>query len=187
MRCCRNWHHGEYGRRAGHRPVPPGVPVFAEAGGEGLRSERDPVDTAVAQKCSELGRNRLRVRLDRHLGRRRNRLEHTLQRTRLGERRRASAQEHRIEPLAEHVAFLLELGLECVDVRSVLVTVAHHRDEVAVPTAVRAERQMDVEMANARLGGDLAHGSRLCSVPPTCAATRATGSRSLIASCRCRG
>ena len=88
-----------------------------------------------------------------------NRLEHTLQRTRLGERRRASAEEHRIEPLAEHVAFLLELGLECVDVRSVLVTVADHRDEVAVPTAVRAERQMDVEMANARLGGDLAHGA----------------------------
>jgi hypothetical protein len=43
----------------------------------------------------------------------------------------------------------LELGKQRVDVGVVPPLLPHHRHEVAVPAAVRAEGQVDVEVANA--------------------------------------
>ena len=52
-------------------------------------------------------------------------------------------------PRRERAALQLELGEQRVDVGAVLVAPPDRGDEVAVPAAVRAERQVDVEVADA--------------------------------------
>ena len=95
----------------------------------------------------------------------------------LRERRRPAAEKHRLDVVCQHVALLLELGEQRIDVGAVLPGSPDHRDEVAVPAAMRAERQVNVEMA------DRAHYERFrsesrfstarnascgTSTPPTC-------------------
>ena len=94
-----------------------------------------------------------------------------------GERRRAAAEEDRLELGRERRALELQLREECVDVDTVLLAAADDGDEVAVAAAVRAERQVHVEMTG------VAHQLVFCpwpmlstarnascgtSTPPTC-------------------
>ena len=67
----------------------------------------------------------------------------------LGERRSAAAEEDGLDALREHVPLERELGEQRVDVRRVLPAPPDHRHEVAVPAAVRAERQVHVEVPDA--------------------------------------
>ncbi len=64
------------------------------------------------------------------------------------QRRRAPADEHRLERGREPPALLGELRQHGRDVALVQVAVPRHRDEVAVPAAVRAERHVHVEVAD---------------------------------------
>ena len=91
--------------------VRPGRPVehLEQLRLERLRAERDAVDPAPAKQCGELGGHGLRVRLDRQLVARRQRGEQALERGRLGERRRAAAEVHRLGPRVEQAALELEL------------------------------------------------------------------------------
>ena len=72
------------------------------------------------------------------------------ERDRVGERRRPAADEHRRESLREPGTLPLELVHEGVRVGGVLVDPPDRGDEVAVPAAVDAERQVDVEMPHGR-------------------------------------
>ena len=67
----------------------------------------------------------------------------------LREGRCPAAEEHGVELGREQRALELELGKQCIDVGTVLGAPADDRDEVAVPAPVRAERQVDVEVARA--------------------------------------
>ena len=131
---------------------------------EGLRAERDPGHAGGAQRVRELRGHRLRVRLDRHLGRRRQRLEQPHELRQRGERRRAAAEEDRLELRREQRALELELPEQRVDVRPVLLAAADDGDEVAVPAAVRAERQVHVEVP--RAAHDAIRLGRATSSPP---------------------
>ena len=146
---------------------------------EALRAQRDPVDAALAQQPRQLGSHRLRVRLHGELVRRRQRPQQARQLLRLGEGRRAAAEEDRLDAIGENLPLERELGEERVDVRAVLLVAADHGDEVAVPAAVRAEGKVDVEVADRpRLAAHrLRSESRLStarkascgtSTPPTC-------------------
>ena len=59
----------------------------------------------------------------------------------------AAAEEDRLDPRRERVALELELGEQRVDVAPVIAAPADDRDEVAVAAPVRAERQVNVEVA----------------------------------------
>jgi hypothetical protein len=72
-----------------------------------------------------------------------------VERPRLGERGRTAADEHRLHVGREAPTLPLELGEERVGVCSVLAGAADGGDEVAVAAAVRAERQVDVEVPDA--------------------------------------
>ena len=114
---------------------------------EALRPERYAVDALLEQQRGELGGDRLRVRLDRRLGRAGKSGEEPSERRRLGERRGAAAEEDALDLLGEQSALEVELGQQRVDVAAVLAVVTGNGDEVAVAAAVRAERQVDVEVA----------------------------------------
>ena len=140
---------------------------------EALGAERDAVDAVLAQERGELRRDRLRIRLDGRLGCARQPGEQPRERGRLGEGRRAAAEEDRLDLAREQAALQLELGEQRVDVAAVLAVVPGHGDEVAVAAAVGAERQVDVEVARAHFD----RSSRLStarnascgtSTPPTC-------------------
>ena len=64
---------------------------------EALRAERDAVHAVAAQQRRELGRHRLRVRLDGHLGGVGQPGEQTLERRGLREGRRPAAEEDRLD------------------------------------------------------------------------------------------
>ncbi len=115
---------------------------------ERLCAERDASHTRGTQRRHHLRRHRLGIRLDRQLTRRRQGPEQPLELGELGERRRPAAEKHRFDVVCQHVALLLELGEQRIDVGAVLPRSPDHRDEVAVPAAVRAERQVNVEMAD---------------------------------------
>ena len=116
---------------------------------ERLRAERDAGHAGSAQRARELRRHRLGVRLDRHLGGRRQRLEQPHELGQRGEGRRAAAEEDRLELRREQRALELELLKQRVDVGAVLPAAPDDGDEVAVAAAVRAEGQVHVEMARA--------------------------------------
>ena len=115
-----------------------------------LRSERDPVDTVFAKHLGQSRRHRLRICLDGRLRGTRKGGEKPGERRGLRERGRAAAEEDRVDLVREHVALELQLGEQRVDVAAVLAVVARDCDEVAVAAAVRAERQVDVEVGSAR-------------------------------------
>ena len=144
---------------------------------EALRAERDAGDAARAQELRELGRHRLRVRLDRHLlgGGKRARAALELARSvNVGvppPRKTVST------PSARTPSLELELGEERVDVGAVLPAPPDHGDEVAVPAPVRAEREVDVEVPDVAHRYRFRSESRLrtarkascgTSTPPTC-------------------
>ena len=64
---------------------------------KGLSTERHAVDAVSAEELSQLGGHGLRIRLDRHLAGTRQRREQSFERRGLGERRRAAAEEDRLE------------------------------------------------------------------------------------------
>ena len=142
---------------------------------EALRAERDAGDAGLAQRPGERGRDRLRVRLHGHLGRRRQGLEQSAERRRLGQRRSPAAEEHGLEPGREQPALELQLGEQRRDVGRVLVLAAQHGDEVAVAAARGAEGQVHVEVADGaahflssfRLS-TARNASCGTSTPPTC-------------------
>ena len=92
------------------------------------------------------------------------------------ERRRAAAEEDRLDVGREDVPLELELREQRVDVRRVLVAPPDDGDEVAVAAAVRAERQVDVQVTDAaherfRSESRLStarNASCGTSTPPTC-------------------
>ena len=140
---------------------------------EALRAERDAVDAVLAEQRGEARRDRLGVGLDGRLGGARQAGEQARERGGLGDGRRAAAEEDRVD-VAEQVALELELGEQRVDVGAVVAGVADDGDEVAVAAAVRAEREVHVEVARA---AHLRSLSRLrtarnascgTSTPPTC-------------------
>ena len=94
---------------------------------ERLRAERDAVRRRRAQRRGELRRHRLGIRLDRHFFRRRQRLEQAHELGQRGERRRAAAEEDRLELVGEQPAFELELLQERVDVRARAVRAGRRR------------------------------------------------------------
>ena len=114
---------------------------------EGLRAERDAVDAAAAKERRELGRDGLRVGLDRHLHGLRQRAEQALERGRLGEGGRAAPEEDRLGCESEQLALELQLCEQRLDVGRVLAEPADRGHEVAVAAAVGAERQVHVEVA----------------------------------------
>ncbi len=142
---------------------------------EALCPERHAAHASGTKHLGQLGCDRLGVGLDRQLFRRRQRREQSRQLRSFGEGRSAAAEEHGLDALREHVPLERELGEQRVDVPRVLSTPPDHRHEVAVAAAVRAERQVHVEVP------DSAHffrsWSRLStarnascgtSTPPTC-------------------
>ena len=116
---------------------------------EGLGTERDARHAGNAQGAGQLRGHRLGVRLDGDLLRGRQRLEQPHELGERGEGRRAAAEEDRLELVREHAALQLELAQQRVDVRAVLPLLPDDRHEVAVAAAVRAERQVHVEVARA--------------------------------------
>ena len=115
---------------------------------EALRAERDPRHAARSKVTRDIDRNRLRVRLDGDLLRGRQRGEKPFELARLGERRRAAAEKYGLDVVREPVAFEAQLGEESVDVRGMVAASPDDGDEVAVPAAMRAEREVDVEVSD---------------------------------------
>ena len=99
----------------------------------------------MAQLARETRRDRLGIRLDRELVRARKRAQEPQQLGQRGVGRRPAAEEDRLEPRA--VVLLVKLAEQRVDVHAVHVVAAGRRDEVAVAAAVRAEREVDVQVA----------------------------------------
>src|SRR5204862_6508819 len=87
---------------------------------ERLRAGRDAVDAVAAKERRQSRRHRLRIRLDRHLGRWRQGREQALQLAGLGERRRAAAQEDRFELGGKELALERELSQQFVHVGGVM-------------------------------------------------------------------
>src|SRR5512133_1579950 len=112
---------------------------------EGLGAEGDAVDAVAAQELSELRRHRLRVRLDRDLRRTRERRQQAFQLAGLGEGRGDRAKEDGLELRRVQVKLELELelGQQPVHVGGVLPAAPDNGDEIAVPAAVGAEREVD--------------------------------------------
>ena len=120
---------------------------------EALCAERDAGHAVRAQQGGDTLSHCLRVRLDRHLFRRGGkRPKQPLELGRLGEGRRTSAEEDRLEVIRQRSALQLELRDHRVDVRRVLAAPADHGHEVAVAAPMCAERQVDVQVP------DVAHG-----------------------------
>src|SRR5262249_22172184 len=88
------------------------------------------------------------IGLDGRLARSGQRGQQSLERRGGEKRRRPAAEEDRLELLCEHRSLPLELPQERVDVAAMLLPSSHDRDEVAVAAAMRAERNMYVEVAN---------------------------------------
>ena len=119
---------------------------------ERLRAERDAGHARRrAARARAPGVTVSGIRLDRHLGGRRQRLEQPHELRQRRERRRAAAEEDRVELRREQRPLELELAEQRVDVRAVLLAAADDGDEVAVAAAVRAERQVHVEVPRAPL------------------------------------
>src|ERR671934_1626744 len=66
------------------------------------------------------------------------------------ERRRPAAEEDRLEVRRKDLPLELELAQHRIDVRAVLLGPADDGDEVTVAAAVRAERQVHVQVAGRR-------------------------------------
>jgi hypothetical protein len=117
---------------------------------EALGAQGHPRDADIAEQRRETWCDGLGVRLDRYLIGGGKRAQQSRQRMRLRERRRTPADEHRFEPPGERVVLEFQLGEQGFHVAVVLLAPAHERDEVAVPAAVRAEREVHVEVAGLR-------------------------------------
>ena len=135
------------------------VQSVEEARLEALDAEGDPVHSQPAKHGGELSAHRLGVRLHCDLAGVRQGGEQPLERAGLGERRRAAAEKDRLEPRGEGLALEPELEQKRVDVLPVLGAAPHHRDEVAVAAALRAERQVYIKVM--RPGHDFRSPSRL--------------------------
>src|SRR6185503_13931020 len=116
---------------------------------ERLRAQRDAADAVVTQQQGKGGRDRLRIGLDGDLGRRRERVECAGERFGLREGGRPTSHEHRLERAGENPALAVELREKRVDVAPMLLAAAPGGDEVAVAAPLGAERQVDVQMADA--------------------------------------
>ena len=119
---------------------------------ERLGAERDAIRARRVERARKLRRDGLGIRLDRHFLSRRQRLQQACEFLLERERRRAAAEEDGLELVGEQPVFRLELLQKSVDVRAVLSAPADHRDEVAVAAAVRAERQVEVQVPRAEAG-----------------------------------
>ena len=102
---------------------------------EGLGAEGDTVDARTNEQRGELGRHRLGIRLDRHLGGLGQRTEEPLELRRLDERGRSAAEIHSVEGAVEELRTEIELAQHRVHVALVVAVPADDRDEVAVPAA----------------------------------------------------
>ena len=120
---------------------------------ERLGAERDARHSSGTQEAGELGRDRLRVGLDRQLGRPGQRRENLPERVRGGEGRRAAADEDGLERLRKPMPFELQLGEQRVGIGVVLADAPDRRDEVAVATAMHTERQVDIQVLPGRSAG----------------------------------
>ena len=99
---------------------------------EALRTDRDTIHTGAAEPSRELGGHRLGIRLDRHLGRGRQREQEPFEGVPLRQRRGPAAEEDRLDLRCEQLAAELELGQQRVDVGAVQVAVPDDGHEVAV-------------------------------------------------------
>src|SRR5204862_8181491 len=120
-------------------------------GGEQVRTEAlhahgHAIDTEAAQSARELLCHGFRVGLDAELAGRRQRTQEAFERGWFRERRRAAAEEDRLERRREQLPLERQLAQQRVDIRAVLAAASHDGDEVAVAAAVRTEGQMHVEM-----------------------------------------
>ena len=116
---------------------------------EGLDTEAETIDAGRSKPLEALGRHRLGIRLERHLGVGRHRegvtagLDDRLHLARLEQRRRAAAEEDGVgvSPIRLTPDFLQQCG----DVLVLQVPIEETAIEVAVVTDRRAERNVDVE------------------------------------------
>src|SRR5262245_37845305 len=93
-----------------------------ELGAEALGAEGDARGARLAQRTGELARDRLRVRLHRDLACGRKRREQPRELRKHRERRRAAAEEDRVEIRREPVVLEPELGEQRVDVGGMALT-----------------------------------------------------------------
>src|SRR5205807_1183659 len=99
-----------------------------------------------------------------------------------GKRRSAAAEEDRLERGRERGVLELELGEERIHIASVVAGAADEGDEVAVPAAVGAERQVDVQVPHATRRRDT-RTHRRGSCPRLSTARKASCGTSTIPTC----
>ena len=128
----------------------PPLEHLEQLGAEALRTERDTRHPMGAQKPGQLGRNGLRIGLDRHLRGRREPVEETGELGGRGEGGGPTSEEDRLELGSEDAPLELKLRQQRIDVPPVLAGTPHHSDEVAVSAAMPAEGEVDVQVTDAR-------------------------------------
>ena len=116
----------------------------SRCGVEALRADRHTVDTVSAQKRGELGRHRLRIRLDGHLARRPGSAASSRS-SAAGSVKVGVPPPRKIVSSRGAAPARARAREQRVDVAPVLAA-GRDGDEVAVAAAMRAERQVDVEM-----------------------------------------
>ncbi len=142
---------------------------------EALSTERNSIHAALDEQARQLGRHRLRIRLHGELVRVGKPCEEPGQLLGRCERGCAAPEKHRLETVRQNAPLERELGEQRVHVPAVLRLAPDDGDEVAIATAIRAERQVHVEVS------DSAHRFRSVSrfrtarkascgtsTPPTC-------------------
>ena len=115
---------------------------------EALGTDRHPGHLRIAELSGERRRHGLRVRLHGHLNRFGQGGEQPGEGCGLGQRRRTTPEEQRLERTGQHAALELQLLEQRVDVELVRARAVDQRDEVAIAAAVGAERQVNVEVAD---------------------------------------
>ncbi len=115
---------------------------------ERLGTERDPRHPGVSQGSRQVRRHGLGVCLDRQLARRRQRLQKPDELVATRERGSAAAEKDRVQRRCKRMPLERKLCEQRVDVAGLSLGPTDDGHEVAVPAAVSAERQVDVEMPN---------------------------------------
>ena len=153
--------HGAPDVVRGRAALEHGQQVQAEA----LCAHGHAVDPAVREPPGQVRREGFRVRFDRHLRRRRQRVQEARERVRFGERRRPTSQVDGLERVREDVALQIELSQKRIDVRVVRSAAADDGHEVAVTAAMRAEREVHVEVPHPAHDTGFRRGRRTSSPP----------------------
>jgi hypothetical protein len=113
---------------------------------EALHAKGNAIDALSIEQAGEARGDGLGIRLDRQLVGLRERVEQPRELGRGGERRRAAAEEDRLEAILQYAPLERVLGEQRVHVGAVCLLAADDGHEVAVAAAVRAERQVHVQV-----------------------------------------